>query len=114
MGAVTGRRHHGRARAPRGRGGPPFSEVVDCARAVIRARGCLTVQSADLLRGTVEVLRRSGHTRITVDLTGLTVAGQDALDLLSDLADEPAGRAARLVVLPPAEAAPPAPADAAG
>jgi anti-anti-sigma regulatory factor len=86
-------------------GSPPFAEVVDCTRAVIRARGCLTVQSADLLRGTVEALRRSRHDRITLDLTALAVADQDALDLLQDLAAELAGRDVRLVLLSPAGAA---------
>ena len=40
-----------------------MTEVVDSLRGAVRVSGHLTVQGADLLRGTVEILRRGGHRR---------------------------------------------------
>ena len=85
--------------ASRERSGPPFAEVVDREHASIRAGGSLTVQGADLIRGTAEMLHRSGHTLITIDLRDVVVADQGALDLLDTLADDLEARSARLVVL---------------
>jgi anti-anti-sigma regulatory factor len=78
---------------------PPFTEAVDWAHASIAARGPLTVQGADLIRGTAEVLLRSGHSEITVDLHEVVLADTAALDLLRGLAEEMRERDGRLVVL---------------
>lgn len=83
----------------RGRSGPPFAEVVDREHATVRARGSLTVQGADLIRGTAEMLHRSGHSQITIDLRDVVVADQAALELLQALSDDLQARSARLVVL---------------
>src|SRR3954452_20864627 len=80
----------------RGPTGPPFAEVVDREHAFIRARGSLTVQGADLIRGTAEMLHRSGHDLITIDLRDVALADQGALDLLQTLADELQARSVRL------------------
>jgi anti-anti-sigma regulatory factor len=78
---------------------PPFTEAVDWASASIAARGPLTVQGADLLCGTAEVLHRGGHQEITVDLHEVVLADTAALDLLRALAEELRARHGRLVVL---------------
>jgi anti-anti-sigma regulatory factor len=62
-----------------------LSETVDLRRGHIRARGHLTVQGADLLRGTADSLRDSGHTRVVLDLTGVRAADDAGLDVLRSL-----------------------------
>lgn len=62
-----------------------LSETVDVRIGVIRASGHLTVQGADLLRGTADSLREGGHRRVVVDLAGVRAADDDGLDLLRSL-----------------------------
>src|SRR5437868_13834021 len=47
-----------------------LSETVDLRTGLIRARGHLTAQAADLLRGTADSLRGRGHARVVLDLRG--------------------------------------------
>jgi len=95
-----------RARPPRRAaavGGRPddrsFAEVVDCLRASVTFQGNLTDQGADLITGTVEALRRSGHTRITVDLRGVRYFERDALESLQTLCAELESQHIRLILL---------------
>ena len=62
-----------------------LSETVDLRRGHIRARGHLTVQGADLLRGTADSLRDQGHARVVLDLTGVRAADDAGLDVLRSL-----------------------------
>jgi anti-anti-sigma regulatory factor len=78
---------------------PPFTEAVDWARASIAARGPLTLQGADLIRGTAQVMRRGGLREITLDLHEVVLADTAALDLLRALVEELSTRDGRLVVL---------------
>jgi anti-anti-sigma regulatory factor len=77
-----------------------FTARIDRERATIRARGRLDAVSADLLRGTVESLRRDGHAAITLDLDGITAAvpGQDGADVLTDMVEELTAVGTRIVV----------------
>lgn len=62
-----------------------LSETVDLRIGVIRASGHLTVQGADLLRGTADSLREGGHRRVVVDLAGVRGADDGGLDVLRSL-----------------------------
>ncbi len=62
-----------------------LSETVDLRIGVIRASGHLTIQGADLLRGTADSLREGGHRRVVVDLAGVRAADDDGLDVLRSL-----------------------------
>ena len=66
-------------------GEPALSEVVDPSRGSVRVSGHLTVQGADLLRGTVECLRRRGHDRVLLDLGDVHDADWAGLRDLRDL-----------------------------
>jgi len=59
-----------------------FSESVDRDAAVVRCAGHLSEQGADLVLGALEVLRREGHTHITVDLHAVDSADATALSTL--------------------------------
>ena len=59
-----------------------FTELVDRRRGSVRARGHLTVQAADLLRGTVMVLRCTGHRRVVLDLGEVDGADEGGLATL--------------------------------
>ena len=61
------------------------SERVDRSAGLIRASGHLTSQGADLLSGTAESLRGSGHTRVVIDLRDVLNADDDGLDILRSL-----------------------------
>ncbi|UOX99739.1 STAS domain-containing protein [Blastococcus sp. PRF04-17] len=80
--------------------GPAMTEVVDSSRGAVRVSGHLTVQGADLLRGTVETLRRGGHTRVLVDLQGVQAADAAGLHVLRDVERSLAAEGARLLVDP--------------
>lgn len=56
-----------------------LSETVDMRRGHIHASGHLTRQGADLLRGTADTLRISGHSHVVLDLRD--VRGADAAGL---------------------------------
>ncbi|MCA0145365.1 STAS domain-containing protein [Blastococcus sp. LR1] len=78
-----------------------FSEQVDGRSGVVRARGHLSVQAADLLSGTVATLHRDGHERVVLDLQavhGTDDAGLLALDQLQSVI---AARGGKVVVLAP-------------
>ena len=62
-----------------------LSELVDRDRGRIRAIGHLTPQGADLLSGTADSLRGSGHTRVVLDLTDVRSADDAGLDILIGL-----------------------------
>jgi anti-anti-sigma regulatory factor len=62
-----------------------LSEVVDVRSGTVRASGHLTVQGADLLRGTVEQLHRSGHDRVLLDLQHVQAADAAGLHVLREM-----------------------------
>jgi anti-anti-sigma regulatory factor len=63
-----------------------LTEVVDPRAGAVRASGHLTEQGADLLRGTVEHLHRSGHVRVLLDLRDVQAADDAGLHVLRDAA----------------------------
>jgi anti-anti-sigma regulatory factor len=79
----------------------PFTEVVDTRAGVIRARGHLTVQAADLLSGAVLALHEGGHQRVLLDLQGLRGAEDAGLLMLQHLQTVVTAEGGRLVVLHP-------------
>ncbi len=72
-------------RAPHPLPGPSLTEVVDGHTGRVRVSGHLTPQGADLLRGTVEGLRRLGHSTVVLDLADVQAADAVGLHVLSDL-----------------------------
>lgn len=81
-----------------------FTEVVDSRAGVIRARGHLTVQAADLLSGAVLALHGGGHSRVLLDLQGLQGAEDAGLLMLQHLQTTVSAEGGKLVVLhPPAD-----------
>jgi anti-anti-sigma regulatory factor len=62
-----------------------LSESVDRSAGRIRASGYLTPQGADLLSGTADSLRGSGHTRVVIDLRDVRSADDAGLDILRSL-----------------------------
>ena len=62
--------------------GPVLTEVVDRHSGRVRVRGHLTAQGADLVRGTVDSLLRSGHSRVVVDVRQLDGADDEGLSEL--------------------------------
>jgi anti-anti-sigma regulatory factor len=87
---------------------PTFTETVNLRTGLIRATGHLTVQGADLLGGTADSLRAGGHTRVTLDLTGVRDADAEGLDLLRHLGAAFAAEGSELVVRHRPRPAPPA------
>ena len=84
--------------------GPALSEVVDGLAGKVTVTGQLTPQGADLLRGTVEGLRRLGHSTVVVDLAALEADGAEGVHALSDLTASMAAAGTRLLLqhVPPA------------
>ena len=78
-----------------------FTETIDGRLGAISAQGHLTTSAADMVRGTVEVLRRSGHDRVVVDLKGVQQADDDGLRVLHALADGIRADGGRLTLLHP-------------
>jgi anti-anti-sigma regulatory factor len=66
-------------------GGHSLSERVDRTSGRILASGHLTPQGADLLSGTADSLRGSGHTRVVIDLQDVRSADDAGLDILRTL-----------------------------
>lgn len=64
---------------------PALTETVNVRTGAIHVAGHLTAQGADLLRGTVESLRRSGHNRVFLDLTEVRAADDAGLEVLRDV-----------------------------
>ncbi len=83
-------------------GDTALTEVVHVRRGAVRVTGRLTELGADLVRGTVESLVRSGHRSVLVDLRDVrpTDAG---LHVLRDVERSLAADGARLLVRPPTE-----------
>ena len=75
-----------------------LTEVVNGRTGRVWASGHLTSQGADLLRGTVEGLRRQGHSTVVVDLADVRTADDVGLHVLSDLCASMADRGDRLLV----------------
>lgn len=67
------------------RTGLALSEVVDASAGLIRASGHLSAQGADLLSGTADSLRGTGHSRVVLDLRDVRTADLAALDILDGL-----------------------------
>ncbi|SDY67652.1 STAS domain-containing protein [Modestobacter sp. DSM 44400] len=65
--------------------GPALSEVIDGRTGKVRVSGHLTPQGADLLRGTVEGLRRLGHSTVVLDLADVQAADDVGLHVLQNL-----------------------------
>jgi len=84
--------------AQRASTGPALSEVVDGVAGKVTVTGQLTPQGADLLRGTVEGLRRLGHSTVVVDLAALEVDGAVGVDALHDLTTSLATAGTRLLL----------------
>jgi anti-anti-sigma regulatory factor len=82
-----------------GRGGTGFRETIDWPSATISAQGHLTAQAVDLIRGAAEQLRRSGRTRITLDLNAVLDADDAGLDALRAVAADLRSHAGWLVVV---------------
>lgn len=93
--------------APRPYGRAALTEAVDARTGAVRAAGHLTLQGADLLRGTIESLHRSGHARVLLDLRDVHVADAEGLQVLDDVARALAADGGRLVLA--GTAVPPAP-----
>ena len=79
--------------------GSPFTEIIDGRTGSIHAQGPLTRQAADMLRGTVEALRRSGHTRIVLDLGGVQAVDDAGLHAVRSLQDRTHAAGGHLTVL---------------
>lgn len=78
-----------------------FTEVVDSRSGVVRGRGHLTVQAADLLSGAVLALREGGHIRVLLDLEELQGAEDAGVRILRDLQTVVTAEGGKLVVLHP-------------
>jgi anti-anti-sigma regulatory factor len=77
---------------------PQLTETVNLRAGLIRASGHLTLQGADLLSGTADSLRGSGHARVILDLRDVATADAAGLDVLRGLGEEFAARGGELVV----------------
>ena len=79
-----------------------LSEIVDIRAGLIRARGRLTAQGADLLRGTATQLRATGHTRVVLDLGEISEVDGAGLAILDRLHSSfSAGGGQLLITHPP-------------
>ena len=76
-----------------------FTERVDWANGRVHARGPLTPVAADLLAGTAEQLRRSGHARVVVDVRAGHPPGEEELCALAAVAGDLRVHHCELVVL---------------
>jgi len=76
-----------------------LTEVVDMRRGSIQVSGHLTVQGADLLRGTVESLHRDGHSTVVLDLAGLRAADDAGVQVLRNVRQSMAAHGAELSVV---------------
>ena len=82
-------------------GRPAMTEVVDSRRGSVRVSGDLTAQGADLLRGTVECLRRGGHAVVLLDLGDVRTADSAGLHDLRALERAVAADGGELLLLSP-------------
>ncbi len=81
--------------------GPAMTETVDSRRGAVRVSGHLTVQGADLLRGTVEQLRRGGHARVLLDLRDVRAVDDAGLHVLGEVQRALAADGGQLLLRPP-------------
>jgi anti-anti-sigma regulatory factor len=79
-------------------GATAMTEVVNPSTGSVRVSGHLTVQGADLLRGTVECLHRSGHDCVILDLQDVQTADEAGLYLLRTLRQELAADGGELLM----------------
>ena len=77
---------------------PLLTETVNLSRGLIRASGHLTLQGADLLRGTADSLRDSGHARVVLDLADVRAVDDEGLAVLRALSRSFADTGGELVV----------------
>lgn len=75
-----------------------MTEVVNVRTGFVRVSGHLTVQGADLLRGTVEALHRGGHDRVFLDLQDVQGADDAGLHVLRTVGRESAAGGGELLV----------------
>jgi anti-anti-sigma factor len=73
-----------------------FSANADVAAHTVHARGDLDLRTVEVLRGTVDVLRLTGQTQITIDLGGVRRVDQSAVAYLVALQHEFAAHSGRL------------------
>lgn len=76
-----------------------FTANADTATSTVYARGALDLLTLELLRGTVEVLIRSGHVDVTLDLSELTSVDHAGLLLLGGLRHDLDYRGGRLRIV---------------
>ena len=62
-----------------------FTARIDGRSGAVRAEGHLTVRAADMVCGTVEALRRSGHGDVVVDLREVSAVDAGGLRVLESL-----------------------------
>jgi hypothetical protein len=89
-----------RGPAPAPRGASLLTETVDRSRGRIRASGHLTSLGADLLSGTADRLRESGHVRVVLDLRDVQAADDEGMDILRSLEASFAAAGGQLVFRP--------------
>ena len=82
----------------RARDAGALSEVVDPRVGSVRVSGHLTERGADLVRGTVQQLHRSGHARVLLDLQDVRAADDAGLRVLRDVGRELAAEGGELLV----------------
>jgi anti-anti-sigma regulatory factor len=78
---------------------PALSEVIDGAHGTVTASGQLTWLGADLLRGTVEGLRRLGHSTVVIDMADVQAADPAGLSILDQLSTTMASAGDQLLLL---------------
>ena len=78
-----------------------LTETVDPRTGRITASGHLTRQGADLLRGTADTLRDSGHSAVVLDLHDVRAADEAGLDILRGLSRSFAASGDRLLIESP-------------
>ena len=83
---------------PASEDGAVFTERIDGRLGAIRAHGHLTVRAADMVRGTVEALRRSGHDTVLLDLREVRRADDDGLRALRSLQENVRSTGGRLTL----------------
>lgn len=75
-----------------------YSETIDDETSTIRVLGRVDRLGLDLLRGTIEELRRRGHAHITVAFARSATVDESARDVLAATAELLAGDGGRLTL----------------
>lgn len=75
-----------------------LTETVNLRTGSIRARGHLTLQGADLLRGAADHLRGRGHSTVLLDLRGVRGVDDEGLTVLRSLRDDFAAGGSELLI----------------